>query len=164
MTHSDPRVSAALARIRARRRGRGAILVESVIVIAMLTLMMASALFFHSLYAQKLKTQRESRAAAWGKALPGCNSAIELVAVWQAVGLADAALDLNEDSTTPPTWMSVGRQEDVTSKTVTADRLVGGSYTVKTTNSIVCNEKGDDKRGDVIAVLTQMWDALIPSN
>ncbi len=156
-------IRAALARLRARRKGRGAIFVESIIVIAMLTLMMASALFFHGLYARKLKTMRESRAAAWEKSLPGCNSAVELVAVWQAVGLVDSISGLNEDSDTAPEWMSVGRQEDTKSVTVTADKLVGGTYNLKTTNSIVCNEKGDDHRGDIIAVLTQMWDTLIPS-
>ncbi len=167
-TVNAPRVEAALTRLRARRKGRGAVLVEGIIVSSMLMLMMASALFFNSLYSQKLKTMRVSRAAAWEKALPGCNSAVELVALWQAVGVADAAsggaLDgLNDDSTNAPEWLSVGRQMDSESATVTADRLVGGSYNVATRNSVVCNEKGDDHRGDIIAVLQQMWTVLIPS-
>jgi len=130
---------------------------------------MAGALFFNSLYSQKLKTMRVSRAAAWEKALPGCNSAVELVALWQAVGVADAAsggaLDgLNDDSNNAPRWLEVGRQMDTERASVQADRLVGGnSYNVSTMNSVVCNEKGDDHRGDIISVLKQMWEVLIPS-
>lgn len=155
-------------RFKARRRGRGAVLVEGAIVISMLMIMMGSALFFHRLYAMKLQTLRTSRAAAWGKALPGCNSAVELVALWQAVGVANAASGdafdgLNEDSNDAPKWMAVGRQEDVKSATVTEDQIVGGqSFNVKTIQSVVCNEKGDDTRGDIIGVLEYMWDAIIP--
>jgi hypothetical protein len=139
-----------------------------VIVIGMLMIMMASALFFHRLYVTKLSTMRLSRAAAWGKALPGCNSAVELVALWQTVALANAAsgdsLDgLNEDSNDVPRWMEVGRQADVKMATLTEDRLIGNkTFDLKTVNSIVCNEKGDDDRGDIIGVLQYMWDSIIP--
>ncbi len=158
-----------LARSQRRRRSRGAVLVEGIVVSGMLMLMMAGALFFHRLYAVKLQTMRSSRVAAWNKALPGCNSAIELVALWQAVGVANAASGdafdgLNEDSNDVPRWMEVGRQADVKSMTVTEDQVIGGhSFNVKTTNSVVCNEKGDDTRGDIIGVLEYMWDAIIPS-
>lgn len=158
-----------IARIRSRRRSRGAIFVEAIIVSAMLCMMMAGALFFHRLYAMKMKTQRESRAAAWGQALPGCNSNIALVALWQAVGVADAVtggeLDgLNNDSANAPKWLSVGRESDVKTATATAHPLVGGqTYTLRTTNSIVCNERGDDDRGDILGVLEYMWTAIIPS-
>jgi threonine dehydrogenase-like Zn-dependent dehydrogenase len=157
-----------LRRLRRRRLSGGAVLVEGVIVIAMLLIMMASALFFHRLYAMKLETMRASRAAAWGKALPGCNSAVELVALWQAVGVANAASGdafdgLNEDSNDVPKWMEVGRQADVKSATVNMDQVIGGkSFELKTVNSVVCNEKGDDTRGDIIGVLQYMWDAIIP--
>ncbi|MET0793504.1 MAG: hypothetical protein ABW061_18425 [Polyangiaceae bacterium] len=157
-----------LRRLECRRRGRGAVLVEGIIVIVMLMIMMASALFFHRLYAMKLETMRTSRAAAWNKALPGCNSAVELVALWQAVGVANAASGdafdgLNEDSNDVPKWMEVGRQADVKTVTVTEDQVIGGkSFNVKTVNSVVCNEKGDDTRGDIIGVLQYMWDAIIP--
>ncbi len=158
-----------LSRLKRRRHGRGAVLVEGAIVIAMLMIMMGSALFFHRLYAMKLQTMRMSRAAAWGKALPGCNSAIELVALWQAVGVANAASGdafdgLNEDSNDVPRWMDVGREADVKNATVNQDQVIGGrSFDVKTVNSVVCNEKGDDTRGDIIGVLEYMWDAIIPS-
>lgn len=157
-----------LKRLRSRRRGRGAVLVEGVIVISMLMIMMASALFFHRLYAMKLQTMRQSRSAAWGKALPGCNSAIGLAALWQAVGLANAASNgafdgLNEDSNDVPMWMSVGRESDVKSVTVTQDQVIGGKgFDLRTVNSVVCNEVGDDSRGDVISVLEYMWEATIP--
>jgi threonine dehydrogenase-like Zn-dependent dehydrogenase len=159
-----------LQRVRRRRRGRGAVLVEGTIVIAMLMIMMASALFFHRLYAVKLETMRMSRAAAWSKALPGCNSAVELVALWQAVGVANAASGdafdgLNEDSNDVPRWMEVGRQAEVKNATVTQDQIIGGqSFDLKTVNSVVCNEKGDDTRGDIIGVLKYMWDAIIPGD
>ena len=159
-----------LRRLQRRRRSRGAVLVEGIIVSAMLMTMMASALFFHRLYAVKLQTMRTSRAAAWSKALPGCNSAVELVALWQAVGVANAASGdafdgLNEDSNDVPQWMSVGRQSDVKNETVTTDSVIGGkSFDLKTVNSVVCNEKGDDTRGDIIGVLKYMWDAIIPGD
>ena len=158
-----------LLRLSRRRRSRGAVFVEGIIVASMLMLMMAGALFFHRLYSAKLRTMRESRAAAWGQALPGCNSAVELVALWQAVGLADAAtggaLDgLNEDSNGAPQWMSVGRKEDVKTATATEHAVLGGkSFNLKTVNSVVCNEVGDDHRGDIIGVLQYMWDTIIPS-
>jgi len=169
MTTTPRNFELALVTLRRRRRSRGAVFVEGIIVVAMLTIMMASALFFHRLYAMKLQTMRESRVAAWSKALPGCNSAVELVALWQAIGLTDAAsggaLDgLNDDSSGAPKWLEVGRQEDVKTATVTQDALIGGStFNLKTTNSVVCNEVGDDHRGDVISVLKYMWDAIIPS-
>lgn len=158
-----------LERLRARRRSRGAVLVEGAIVIAMLMIMMASALFFHRLYAMKLATMRQSRAAAWSKALPGCNSAIGLAALWQAVGLTNAAAGgafdgLNEDSNDVPMWMSVGRESDVKTETVSADKVIGGkAFDLRTVNSVVCNEKGDDERGDIIGILEYMWEATIPS-
>jgi hypothetical protein len=136
----------------------------------MLTIMTASALFFHRLYAMKLQTMRTSRAAAWSKALPGCNSAVELVALWQAVGVANAASGdafdgLNEDSNGVPRWMEVGRQADVKTATVNMDQVIGGkSFEMNTVNSVVCNEKGDDTRGDIIGVLQYMWDAIIPGS
>ena len=141
---------------------------EGIIVAGMLTIMVSGALFFHYLYSTKLKTMQESRAAAWGKALPGCNSAVELVALWQAVGVANAAsgdaLDgLSDDSNSVPQWLEVGRQADVKSAAITSDAILGGhSYNLSTLNSVVCNEKGDDHRGDIIGVLQYMWDAIIP--
>jgi hypothetical protein len=159
-----------LVRLKQRRRSRGAVLVESTIVVAMLMIMMASGLFFHRLYVTKLATMRMSRAAAWSKALPGCNSAVELVAIWQAVGVANAASGdafdgLNEDSNDVPHWMEVGRQADVKTATLTEDRLIGNkTFDLRTVNSIVCNEKGDDTRGDIIGVLQYMWDAIIPGD
>ena len=159
-----------LARLQRRQRSRGAVLVEGIIVIAMLMIMMASALFFHRLYATKLATMRLSRAAAWSKALPGCNSAVELVALWQAVGVANAASGdtfdgLNEDSNDVPKWMEVGRQADVKTATLKEDQIIGSkTYDLKTVNSVVCNEKGDDTRGDIIGVLQYMWDAIIPGD
>jgi hypothetical protein len=157
-----------IERLRSRRRGRGAIFVESIVVISMMMIMMGGGLFFHRLYAMKLRTIRQSRVAAWTKALPGCNSAIGLAAVWQAVGLANAASNgafdgLNEDSQGMPNWMQVGREADVKTETVSSSNVVGGqSFQMKTTNSVVCNEKANDDRGDIISVLKYAWDATIP--
>jgi hypothetical protein len=159
-----------LRRSRRRRHSHGAVLVEGIIVSSLLIIMMASALFFHRLYAVKLETMRASRAAAWGRALPGCNSAVELVALWQAVGVANAASGdafdgLNEDSNGVPRWMEVGRQAEVKTATVTQDQVLGGkTFDLGTVNSVVCNEKGDDTRGDIIGVLEYMWDAIIPGD
>ena len=62
---------------------RGAILVESLIVCTLLITSLVCALFFHRLYAAKLRAIREARFLVWQAAnSPGCGgSSIDLQAI-----------------------------------------------------------------------------------
>jgi hypothetical protein len=59
--------------IRRRRRERGAVFVEAVIVISTLTLGLMGLAFFRKLYVNELHVQRLSRAAALAHAMSGCD-------------------------------------------------------------------------------------------
>ena len=56
-----------------RRRARGAVLVEAVIVISTLTLGLMGLSFFRKLYVNELRVQRLARAAALAHAMSGCD-------------------------------------------------------------------------------------------
>jgi len=58
---------------RARRRARGAALVETVVVVPVFILLFAGMLFFHHVIAKNQQTQLTARNAAWQSAMSGCS-------------------------------------------------------------------------------------------
>src|SRR6478736_896491 len=89
----------ALIRVASRKRTRGAVLVEGIIVATMLTLMMAGGLFLHQLYTAQMKAIGDARFAAGTQALNGCNSAVDLAGIWQEAGESSGHVDVDTDST-----------------------------------------------------------------
>ncbi|HMJ13225.1 MAG TPA: hypothetical protein VK524_17510, partial [Polyangiaceae bacterium] len=69
------------SKLTSKRRRRGAVFAESIIVVSMLTLMLVSGIFFYRLYWAKHQSIRESRAVAWISALNGCNRVVDTAAV-----------------------------------------------------------------------------------
>lgn len=63
---------------RARRRARGAALVEVVVVVPLFILLFASMLFVHHVAANAQQTQLRARNAAWQKAMSGCSGGAEV--------------------------------------------------------------------------------------
>src|SRR6185295_9977006 len=66
------------AALSARRRARGAALVETVVVVPLFIVLFASMLFFHHVLAKSLQTQVVARNAAWQKAMSGCDGGNEV--------------------------------------------------------------------------------------
>ena len=75
-----------------RRNQRGAIFVESIIVVVFFTLCFLGVVFFRELYVKKMHVQRLARASAMGHAMNACKSDIK-------AGLED---DLTKDTDQPP--------------------------------------------------------------
>lgn len=148
-----------------RRRGqRGAALVESVIVSAMLIIFMAGGLFLHRLYAAQHKAIEQARLAAWSQALRGCQSAVDLNAVWQGTGESAAPLDVDTEST-PGFFGSVGHTSGSASETAKADAHSGaGSYTLTATDTVACNEIAQDpKARNVESLIGYITSNVVPS-
>lgn len=153
-----------IMRRRRLRRARGAVLVEAVIVSALLMTLMAGGLFLHRLYSSKLKAMNDARTAGWSQALRGCNSAVDLNAIWTEIGASSAPIEV-ETSSAPAFFGSVGHTSGSASEGATAHRRVGGgSYTLSTTNSIACNEVPQSDRGDVIDLLGYIQASVITSD
>jgi len=169
-----------LARI---RRARGAVFVESIIVIAMLMLMLAGGLFFHRLYSMKLKAVREARLAAWTPALRGCPTGLGFPgiagAAWNAYnnGVADCD-DANlaacvvqgltvSGTNDPPEWMGTSGASvpDAVSYEVSSDsRLGGGRFSVSSQNRVACNETPQHESGDIWSIVGYVHDSFWPKN
>ena len=75
-----------------RRNERGAIFVESIIVVAFFVLCFVGVVFFRELYVKKMHVQRLARASAMGHAMNACKSDIK-------AGLED---DLTKDTDQAP--------------------------------------------------------------
>jgi hypothetical protein len=74
-------------RLRARARRRGAVFVESLIVISALTLGLSGLVYFRDLYLRQLSALRLARGAALAHALAGCKE--DAPASWLGRDLAD---------------------------------------------------------------------------
>jgi hypothetical protein len=159
---------------------RGAVFVESIIVIGMITLMLAAGLFLHRLYMNKFRAMSESRAAAWTGALRGCPTGLGLVgigtAIWNSVeGLAscnasdgaDCVVDGLTSSTTtdPPDWFgnAGANVPPRVTYTVGADRpLPFREKSVSAEHRVVCNETPQDEGGDLWSLIEYVRDSIWP--
>lgn len=151
------------ARLRHRRQRRGAVFVEAIIVSAMLMTLMAGGLFFHHLYVAQIKALNDARLAAWSQALNGCNSGVDLGAIWSEAGESSAPIDVDTESA-PGFFGTVGHNAGSASETAKAHERVGGSsYTVSAKDSVACNEIAQNKRGDVLSLIGYITANVIPS-
>jgi hypothetical protein len=152
-----------LARIKARRLARGAVLVEGIIVSSMLITLMAGGLFLHRLYVAQVKALQDARLAAWSQALQGCSSAIDLGGIWGEAGESSTPLDVDTDSA-PSFFGAVSHTSGSASKTASADaRVSSKTYTLSVKDSVACNEIAQDERGDAISLIGYISANVIPS-
>lgn len=150
-------------RSRARRRGRGAALVEGIVVTSMLTTMMAGGLFLHHLYLAQMKAIGDARLAAWSQALKGCNSGVDLGAIWSEAGESSAPIDVDTDSA-PSFFGAVSHNSGSASETATPDGRVGNeSYKLTINDSVACDEVPQNQRGDVISLIGYVSANVVPS-
>lgn len=149
--------------VRRRRLQRGAALVEAVIVSGLLMTMMAGGLFLHRLYVAQHDALGEARLAAWSQALAGCNSGIDLNAVWRQAGESGEPVDI-ETTSAPGFFGAVGHTSASASKNARADaRVGGGSYTLNASDTVACNEIAQSERGDVASLLGYITANVVPS-
>jgi hypothetical protein len=149
--------------LRYRRHSRGAVLVEAVIVSAMLMTMMAGGLFLHRLYYAKIQGMGDARAAGWSQALQGCDSPIDLNAVWHQTG-ATAAPGSVDTGSVPGFFGEISHASGSGSGTAAAHaRVGGGSYTLSTSNTIACDEKPQPERGDLASLLGFIQSSFVPN-
>lgn len=150
-------------RLRSRKRARGSVLVEGIIVASMLTLMMAGGLFLHRLYVAQMKAIGDARLAAWSQALKGCNSGVDLSGIWRDAGESSAPVDVDTDST-PSFFGAVSHNSGSASETATPDALIASkSYRMTVNDSVACNEVAQNPRGDVLSLVGYISANVIPS-
>jgi hypothetical protein len=155
-------------RARSVRRQRGAIFVEAIVVCSMLIIMFASAVFFHSLYANKMRATRDARLAAWQPAEEGCPSTFGVAQLFNLISIdscndencAVGGLDTQSDAA--PDWLEIGAKTGEVTRTVTADEVIDGrSYSARAYNRVICNERQQNERGDLASVGEYILDAVI---
>ncbi len=114
-------------------------MVESIVVVVMLTIGLASLWFVHNAAFYQAEAMRVAKNEAWAKAMPGCGSSA-MTNPDSADGLADGSSD-----PTPPSDPSDGEQ----SYTGTGPR--GTSFTMTSATRVSCNETIHDGIGSVLS-------------
>ena len=163
-----------------RRRARGAVFVESIVVISMIMLLFAGGLFLHRLYSMKLKAMREARLTAWTGALQGCPTGLGLPgvasAVWSSIeslstcdspfGASCVVGGLTTSGTTnPPDWMgtSGASAPGPVTYTVTSDARLGGrTFRPSAQHRVACNETPQHTSGDLRSLVDYAHDSFWP--
>ena len=154
---TNPTSNALLRALKSRLRQAGAVALEGVIVIVMMTSIMIGVMFMRKMFSGKLLTMTAARADAWQYALEGCDSGNESklyeklhdkskdpkaavcpdpkdCSASGVEGLAD-----DGSTTPPPDWFPNGAaQEGNRSLTVTVNAM---SRTLTTVRKFSCNEK-----------------------
>ena len=128
---------------RSRRRQRGAVLVESLIVIGMLVVMLAAGVFLHGVYSSKLQGMARASNDAWEKA-EDCQGGLLGAVVSTLIGIVDgfaeaADSDPNSSPMDGQAVFSVGNA--LGSADSTAPGLRGGSVQLHSETRVACNEK-----------------------
>jgi hypothetical protein len=143
--------------LRRRRRARGAVAVEGVIVAVLLVGIMLGIWFLHHVFVAKWQTMQQSRAAAWTTALQGCvdDSAAQLYGPLHEKSKDDGAkicadpsncegssvegLDNDGDHAAPAWFPQTKGPDSAFSKTV--EVLSFAPRTLTTRRQFSCNEK-----------------------
>jgi hypothetical protein len=135
-----------------RRRARGAVAIEALIVSSLLVSVLAAGVFVHRAYATKLRVIREARVAAWQPALKGCASLPGLSAMAPAVsGLGDESGTGNVSDDATESWVSVGDKSESRSGEASGNAFFR-SYSLSSKESVACNPVTSDEEG-VLAIV-----------
>jgi hypothetical protein len=134
----------------------------------MLMTMFAGAVFFHRLYAAKIRAVREARLDAWQAAEAGCATQMGMGQLFNLVSIDNCADEscsvggLNTSSDQGTAWLELGAQTSEVSHTVTAHARAGGqSHSVRAYNRVICNERRQNARGDLASIGGYILDAVI---
>jgi len=134
----------------------------------MLIVMFASAVFFHALYANKMRATSDARRTAWEQAEAGCPSTFGAAQLFNLISV-DNCYDescsvggLSTQSDSGPNWLEIGARTGAVTRTVTADEAIGGrSYTARAYNRVICNERPQNERGDLASIGEYLLDAVV---
>ena len=163
-------MTAPLGKRKRRALQRGAILVESMIVSTLLITSVIGALFFHRVYAAKLRAIREARFLVWQAAnSPGCGGTnIDLQGI-----LAEAVAGLGRPFGSPgefagPTvgagiagsgrvapsfFGAIARRSQTSSSSATGNQALGaGTSSMRAVDTVACNESPASPRGDMLSI------------
>jgi hypothetical protein len=154
---------------RSKRHETGAVFVEAIVVCTMLMLTLASAIFYHRMYSAKIRTLWETRVAAWKPAEDGCASKLGIGQIFNLVSV-DSCSDetcnvggLSADSNDSPDWLAMGARTEQVSYSVAAHSLTGGgTYSMRTSNRVICNEQRQNEHGDLLSIGAYIFDAVLP--
>ena len=116
-------------------------MVESLVIIVMLTTALIAAWFIHDVSIAKMNAMHDAKNAAWDEAMYGCGPTASLDgnALSSTVDEADT---LNEDSSTTHDGSNAS-----SSQGSDVPGLSGGSYHVGSTSQVACNERTSDEPG-----------------
>jgi hypothetical protein len=131
-----------MRRTRSTSRERGAVMVESIVVVVMLTIGLASVWFVHNAAFYQVEAMRFSKNEAWAKAMPGCGAS-----TMTNPDSADGFADLPDDGSTAPTPSS-DPSEAKKSYDGTGPR--GNTFTMTSATRVSCNETLQGGLGGVL--------------
>jgi hypothetical protein len=149
---------------------RGAILVESLIVVGFTAFMLAVGIYFHFLYVHKLFTMRQARQQAWSAASPGCNGGVTNGVFNSAFSLIDLLSGHQLDQLPDSPLSRIGRKDGSTSSTVLVPSLLhswgySGPNSMSLTSStrVACNELTDAAPKDAsgVGIFKWGWNELV---
>jgi hypothetical protein len=132
-------------------------MVEAVVAIPFFLIIFASTVFIGELYRRKLKSHRESLAAAWNEAGQGCTAP-------PGVLPGTPPVDLGEASAVPETALcdtGFGDVTEVANGSATAPAIIGG-YTANasTATKLICNEQ--PKTANFEGAAEFLWEQFAP--
>jgi Flp pilus assembly protein TadG len=150
------------SKLSARRRRRGAAMVEALVAIPFFIVIFAVTMFVGQFYNEKLRTMRESKRCAWDHAMNGCKGGCN----------ADTASAGSGTETQPPQGTGDSKsdsapQSNITSKDyyqskftvkskATASNTIGGWVrNIESTTTVMCDEQPED--GDPIGIAKYLW-------
>jgi hypothetical protein len=123
-----------------QRRARGAAILEGLIVTALVTLFLASAIFLHGAYQAKLFAIRAARVGAWSSALQGCGSGVDV----SAVGGSIADLGNGGDIPIVSAWLGLTDASKQSSEQYQEPGPAGKNSTMTARCIVSCDEKHSD--------------------
>jgi hypothetical protein len=143
-----------------RAAQRGAVMIEGVIVVTVITMAFGGGVFFHSLYTAKIGANRDARYNAWHLALDGCKKDFSnLFDDWGSKNPFQALISTLESAVEAAAVPGVFELEQTsgsaTSKTVKAPSVVHPpkgheSFTFSTTHTLICNDKLQNTKEGVL--------------
>jgi hypothetical protein len=140
-----------------RSRQRGTVMVESLIVISMLTIALIAAYFLHDVAYGQMTTMRIAKNEAWTQAMPGCGASAAVTGDSLSSTLDDA------DSLTDDGSGSTSIEGHTVSSSQSADvpGLGGDTFAVSANAEVVCNEQAPEE-ADLGTILTWGISELVP--
>jgi hypothetical protein len=137
-----------------RRRGRGTIMVETLIVLIIMIIAVNIGMLFYVIFATKVYTMRKADMDAWNEALPGCEGGALGQLLEAPSALITAAADDQGRNDPGSQGLTVGAR--VKSHSESVDK-----WTLKSGSRVACNEITQDDT-DFISVIQWAIKEIIP--